>query len=390
MKVLLLTPYFSPHRGGSEIFLENLGRRLFQEDAQWTMDVLTYNTEKVAAQDDFIDEASGKKIGTIYRLKNWEILRSQWALPNYWQLLGVLEQWEKEGRQYDLIISNTRFFDNSQWAPKWAKKLGAKVVLVDFCAAHPNHRLSVVTKTAAIADTILAQNIKDKYDAAIATSLATQKFMRELGMTPNEEVIYNGVDEKFFDREKAEKEKEKIVVTFAGRLIENKHPEIFLQAAIKLAEKFPQVEWRLAGNGPLLDELEKMWATAAETRREKIKILGPLSRSAMAKLLWQSHILVHPSTHSEGMPTILMEAAYCGTALVATDVGDSKEIVKTGETGTLLKTIQVIELEKVLRHYLENPTIIEEQGERAQQLAKEKFTLKTQIGKFKNLIKQLN
>ncbi len=389
MKILLLTAYFAPHRGGSEIFLENLTRRLFQEDETWTTDVITYNTEKVAAEENFLSE-SGKKIGTIYRLKTWEILRSQFALPNYFQLLGLIKKWQKNDVHYDLVISNTRFFDNSQWAPKIATIFGAKSVLVDYCADHPNHESKIITKTASVADNYLSYKLKDKYNLIIATSKATKEFLKKLNLQPNEQIIYNGVDEEFFMKAKAEKSVDKITITFAGRLIKNKHPELFLETTINLLNKFPELEFNLAGDGPLLNELRVKWETLEENKKKKIKILGPLKREALAKLLWQTHLFVHPSTHSEGMPTVLEEAGFCGDVIIATPIGDTAEIVKNNLTGTVISEEPTTNnIEEAITKYLNNKNLIKNQSKNIQKLVAVNFTLKEQIAKFKTLIEKL-
>ena len=389
MKILLLTAYFAPHRGGSEIFLETLGRRLFQEDETWTTDVITYNTEKVAAEENFLSN-DGKKIGTIYRLKTWEILRSQFALPNYFQLLGLIKKWQKNKVHYDLIISNTRFFDNSQWAPKIAKIFGAKSVLIDYCADHPNHENKIITKMAAIADNYLSYKLKDKYNLVIATSKATKEFLKKLNLQPNEQVIYNGVDEEFFIKAKAEKSVDKITITFAGRLIKNKHPELFLEAAINLLNKFPELEFNLAGDGPLLNGLRVKWKTLEKDKKKKIKNLGPLKREALAKLLWQTHLFVHPSTHSEGMPTVLEEAGFCGDVIIATPVGDAAEVVKNDLTGTVISEKPTANnIEEAIIKYLNNKNLIKTQSKNIQKIVTADFTLKKQIVKFKTLIEKL-
>ncbi len=390
MKILLLTPYFAPHQGGSEIFLENLARRLFQIDEKWTTDVLTYNTEKVAAQEKFIDEKSGKRIGTIYRLQSLEPLRSQLALPNYFQLLGLWKKWQDDGNKYDLVISNTRFFDNSQWAPKLAKKMGAKVVLVDFCADHPNHKNRLITEIAGYTDTILTKKLKNKYDLIIATSEATKKFLQKMQLPAAKTVIYNGVEEAFFAQNKIEKTNQPIQITFAGRLIKNKHPEVFLAAAETVLEKFPQCKFNLVGEGPMAKELKEKWKDLPREKQKQIKIWGGLERSQLAKLLWQTTILVHPSTHSEGLPTILPEAGFCEAVIVASKAGDSEQIVQNEKTGTILKEpTRAQELARTLEKYLTEPELIEKQSQAISKLVKDKFTLTQQVEKFKGMAKEL-
>lgn len=72
-----------------------------------------------------------------------------------------------------------------------------------------------------------------------------------------------------------------------------------------------------------------------QLKRESIHYLGYISEEAEIKRVLQlADILVCPS-YSEGMPTVILEAMASGLAVIATDVGAVKELVKR-ETGWLI------------------------------------------------------
>ena len=50
-------------------------------------------------------------------------------------------------------------------------------------------------------------------------------------------------------------------------------------------------------------------------------------RGDMPKVFVKSNIVVLPTTYGEGVPKVLIEAASCSRAIVATDVGDIKEVI---------------------------------------------------------------
>ena len=59
-------------------------------------------------------------------------------------------------------------------------------------------------------------------------------------------------------------------------------------------------------------------------------------REDMLEVLAQSNIVVLPTTYGEGVPKILIEAASCGRAIVATDVPGCREIVRHNKNGLLV------------------------------------------------------
>ena len=50
-KILVITPYFYPHIGGSERYMENLYAYLVRRNLQIKVDVLCYNTEKTKKEE---------------------------------------------------------------------------------------------------------------------------------------------------------------------------------------------------------------------------------------------------------------------------------------------------------------------------------------------------
>ena len=65
--------------------------------------------------------------------------------------------------------------------------------------------------------------------------------------------------------------------------------------------------------------------------------------------------LVVQSSFTEGLPNVILEAAYLGVPIVATDVGGTGEVIDHGVSGWLIRPRSVKELIAGIRQFLEQP-----------------------------------
>ena len=93
----------------------------------------------------------------------------------------------------------------------------------------------------------------------------------------------------------------------------------------------------------------------------------------MPDVLSQSHIVCLPTAYGEGVPRVLIEAAACGRACVATDMPGCRDVVKDGETGLLIPPGDPKRLAAALGSLLSQPLIRKEMGARARSLAESQF-----------------
>jgi glycosyltransferase involved in cell wall biosynthesis len=119
-------------------------------------------------------------------------------------------------------------------------------------------------------------------------------------------------------------------------LIARYHPmkghEVFLDAAVRLAERDPKVHFLLAGRDvepshPVFQPYAQMGVL-----KERLHLLG--ERTDIPRLTAALDIASSSSSWGEGFSNTIAEALCCGVPVVATDVGDSREIV--GDSGIIV------------------------------------------------------
>lgn len=368
--ILVITPFFYPHIGGSQQYMEDIYACLVKKYPQIKVDVLCYKTVKESNEEYY----RGMK---IYRIPCFNVLTGQFCLPNPSSLINfILKNW----KAYDLIHCSTRFFDSSWWAPVLARLTGKKIILTDHCAESPKHENQFIDFISKIIDRTIAGFFLRFYDKVYVTNKAAQKFLKQT-FNIQSKVIYGGVNTEIFkpidiqrhpgklcEAERTQNLKrngcrtilstmssipngqhdnERLKILYSGRMISSKGVlELF-----EIAKEITSADFIFAGPGPLVDVLRK------KIERDNlchIKIMGGLEKRGVAKLLSKSDIFVHPSFHHEGFPNALTEAGASRIAVIATDVGGSGEIIINGKTGILVKPKDIFALRRVISKLIKN------------------------------------
>lgn len=142
-------------------------------------------------------------------------------------------------------------------------------------------------------------------------------------------VVYNGVDTERFRPGVGNADRPATVLT-AGRLVEQKDPWLFLDAAVELVRRIPDVRFIVVGEGPLRARLRE--------RAERMGLGGRVEFTGEQRAMeeWYGEADVFWLTSRwEGLPNVVLEAMASGVPVVATDVGGVRELIGEGGAGFL-------------------------------------------------------
>ncbi|RZI84471.1 MAG: glycosyltransferase [Rubrivivax sp.] len=201
-----------------------------------------------------------------------------------------------------------------------------------------------------------------------------------LGVNPAQlHLIPNGVDVNVFKprhrRDGALRQRFSVpldapLVGFVGRLAPEKGPGDFLRAALIVHQARPDVRFIIAGEGPMLPQLQ---AFIAQYQLGDVVHLAGL-QTDMPAVYAELDVLASTSI-SEAMPLALMEAMASGLPIVATNVGGVPELVQQGVTGWLASGGDFELIGLYLLNLLGDPALLNRMGERARLRAVERFSI---------------
>jgi colanic acid/amylovoran biosynthesis glycosyltransferase len=149
-----------------------------------------------------------------------------------------------------------------------------------------------------------------------------------------------------------------IKILSVARLVEKKGIEYALRAFAQACSRDRNIEYIIAGDGPLRSELESLSRSLGI--EDKVCFMGWKNQDEIAHLMRSVHIFLLPSVTSEGgdqegLPVVLMEAMAQGIPVISTHHSGIPELVDDGVSGFLVPERNVDQLSEKLRYLIDNP-----------------------------------
>lgn len=336
--VAIFNGYYIPHLGGVERYTYNIAKKLTEKGYR----VIIITTQ----HDENLTNEEIQKGIKIYRLPIKNLWKNRYPFLKKNRIYhSLIEKIETESIDY--YVANTRFHIPAILGVKMAKAKGKEAIVVE-------HGSSYLTLNNPILDFVLRKieqwligRVKKDTSLFYGVSNEASEWLKTFNIKAKG-VLSNAVAVDEYLNQKIEKDENKITISYAGRLIpQMKGVEILLSTFSKLSKERKNLELIIAGDGPLLKEVQRNYS------QDNIKFLGYVPYEKVLEIDAKSDVFVLMS-RSEGFATAMLEAAMLENVIVTTStVGGAKDIMPDETYGYIIENNET-ELFETLTKVLDN------------------------------------
>jgi len=184
----------------------------------------------------------------------------------------------------------------------------------------------------------------------------------------------------------------------AARLVEKKGFKYLISACKSLVEKGVDFECVIAGDGPLLNQLEKQ--IVQHNLAGRVSLTGlPLLQEDIPNFMRSGDIYCLPCVWAsdgdvDGLPQMLMEAMACGVPVISTRLVGIADLIEDGETGLLAEPNDADDLSEKIGRLIRDKSLRDRFSESGREKVKSEFDLSNclepLLNKFRQNIKKHN
>lgn len=374
MRVLFLTRSLT--RGGAERQLVTLAKGLADRGHDILV-VCFYAEEGFGA----LLQESGVRLRLCYKRGRWDVL-------GFCSRLAMIVRQERPDILHSYMpIANLVAIALRLFFPRLTVVWGVRASANDF--AHYDDWLLRATY-------VIEARLSRLPSLIIANSHAGTRHAMEKGFpAATLRTVPNGIDVEHFRCDPAGRARlrqewgiapEAFLIGTVGRLDPMKDQPLFLQAAALLAAENADARFVIVGDGPAAYGRELV--VLAERLGLTDRLIWAPARGDMPAVYSALDLLVSCSAFGEGFSNVIAEAMACGTAVVATDVGDAAIIL--GAWGEIVPPRDPSALAAAVGRYLHAPA-----GDRLAQAAaarrriEERFSTKILVESTEHLLMPL-
>lgn len=215
------------------------------------------------------------------------------------------------------------------------------------------------------------------------------------------EVLYDGIDvDKFRENPELNRFRKEVLATdrqkivgLVGAIDQIKGQDIFIHAARRICDAYPETKFVIVGDLYLMSKTKKAFKEKLPhlIRRlhleKNVFIFG--FRENVPEIMNSLDILVQPSSH-EALGTSLVEAMACRKPVIGTQVDGIPEVIGNEGAGILMESRTPQALAEAILFYFENPKKARQAGELARKRVEERFDMRKNVRVLENIYLKLS
>jgi glycosyltransferase involved in cell wall biosynthesis len=238
------------------------------------------------------------------------------------------------------------------------------------------------------------QSVLPTFDKVVAVSHQTRASILQCGVPEHKvAVIHNGIVAEHYRREdyapgfirgQFDIPADASVVGYVGRLSPEKGQADLLDAAASLIPHRSKLWLVFVGDGPDQEKLQRQAESLGIASR--VIFTGHLHD---VRPVFRDLDILALTSHTEGLPNVVLEALCMEVPVVANDVGGVREIVQDGVTGLLLPPRSPERIADALARMLDRPEWARQLALNGKRLVDEQFTFRGRVAKEEHLCREL-
>ena len=336
MRIVSVTPYYSPEGGGLERYADSILRRLEARGH----DVQVHTFTRNAAQDGPVGGVE------VHRHRPRFVFGNSPVDPAF------LPQLAKTLRSFrpDVVLGHTPVPFAAEMA-----FLAASRARLPFVATYHSGRLHGTSPFLSVVARLHRATLQRRMLASSAKLIAVAPYVRDHALAQHKErvtIIRPGVDAATFSSNTPAPERVILHVAPLSRSYAWKGIDVLWDAFKIVHSEMPDAVLRIVGVG---DRLAYFRARAMKEQLP-VEFLGRVSETDLVDAYRRSTVLTLPSiTDAEAFPCVLVEANACSRPVVASRIGGIPDFVRDGENGFLARAGDPADLAAKLLLALEDP-----------------------------------
>ena len=372
-EIVIFSSLYMPHLGGVEKYTQSLAGELSRD---YSVTVICLNTEKQP-------EYRNEQAVSVYSLPCFSLFSGRLPIPQIAAFRFVRNFFQEKPIKF--CVLQTRLYPMCPWICRFLSTEKIPFIQIDHGAgplSFGNPVLDDCWNLYERASTAYQKRFSHHY---YGVSQASISWLKHFGIA-GEGVLSNSINPSDFEqddvpscswRKRLNIPENAVLIVFTGRIIPEKGVLELFKAFSELP--FSNVHLIAAGNGS--QSIIQQWQDAP-----RIHFPGQVPFSEIPSLLMAADIFCLPSRYIEGLPTSVLEAGYCGLAVIATNNGGTTEVIIDKKTGILVPPCDPETLKKAIISLIADSELRIKIGHTLQEKIRTEFIWSVTAEKFRSII----